>query len=167
MTKYVITNKDVDYTFDNQPCKLRRSITEVCKINGEKFIKILTERVTFVEETVIVEEYPPIFDHETGEVTYKEPKTEQRIFLKVLSQKDEVRTRILTKAEVDAVYNMVKSQVLFGESFYDFEDNLETASLIALTKLDKPYNTLPSDWEIYSETPQEDNQPNYNEMEFG
>lgn len=153
MPKAVITTKDVDYTFDNQPCRLRRRIVQTIKgADNTRTIRVVTDRVRFVQEQVIVKEYEPVVDTNTGVITYKDPDTELRTVMKVLGEKDSPRERKLDPNQVDAVYGMVKGLVTLGNSFVEFEDALESASLLVLTRMDHPFNTAAVDWEVYEPT---------------
>ena len=134
----IITNKNVDVTFEGEPCLLRRSIISTTKkVNTQnKRYVILTERVKYVKETV------KIINEEGEEIE------EVIDVLKVISKKDKESIRVFSFNEINGLYNAIKGQIPTGLSKMQTENIEEKIALLIITQQDKIYATQPQDWKI-------------------
>lgn len=147
MKKQIITNRNVDKTFDKEPCRLLR---EIVGFNGNelgvtKYI-VQTKQVTFVDYEV------PTYD-ETGYPLLDENGeniTETKQALKVLAVKQSDGILLVTKEVSDNLYKAIKSQLELGDSLFDYQQQVELMALLIETQMIEPYDTEAKDWEIYN-----------------
>ena len=134
MNTSIITNKNVDFTFDSEPCRLMRTVIRVEKnpINGfEKYV-ILNERVKYVTEE---------FKDENDE-------TQEREVLKVIDKKDQENVRLYRYEQINQLFGMIKNLIPQDLDYTTTRDVEMQLALLMMTKQDKPYNTNADDWEV-------------------
>lgn len=144
MKKQIITNVKVDKTFEGEDCLLMRTIVGSNKQNDKENFIILTERCNYYDEEVIVldAEGNVVLDEDENPLTELIPK------LKSLGKKDTESVFAVTDVKADLLYNAIKSNVTLGDSYSDFRNKIEHLGLLIGTQQDKPYGTLPTDWEL-------------------
>ncbi len=139
----IITNKDVDYTVDSQPCRLMRTIVRVEENPTKKYRKyvILNERVKFVTLTEVC------FDENGDEQTCELTK------LVAIDKKDQEVVRIYQYDEIDHLYSIILDLIPENISSYTRRQDLEKQlALLVITQQDTPYNTNAQDWVVYGQT---------------
>lgn len=148
MIKQIITSKNVDFTFDSEPCRLLR---EIVSSQTNK-----TGRSTYVVETKLVkfEDYTLKTYDQNGDVILDDNgnevlETKQKLVELGIKQKGGVL--IADKQQSDVLFSLIKDTVLLTDSFFDFKEKIELMALLVETQNQAPYGTNPEDWEIYVE----------------
>ncbi|BAV39262.1 hypothetical protein BPT24_137 [Tenacibaculum phage pT24] len=145
----IITNKNVDVDFDGNPCRLRRTITNVHTRNNKKYYHILTERVRLNENKPIFVDKVEI-DGFGNEIITQEVKYIN--FVEVIDQKDRVQIKSIGKEEYNLSYQAIKLTVPFtDDDLWEFEKKLQDMALLVLTKASTVFNTGNDDWEFENE----------------
>jgi len=119
----IITNTNVDYTFDSEPCLLMRTIINITEQPTGQYRKyvILNQRVKFNEDNKLI----------------------------ILGKKDTEAVRIFSYKEIDALYTMVNKLITAEDSQTFTENKKQQMALLIMTQQDRPYNTKASNWKLY------------------
>lgn len=148
-TMSIITNNKVDVTRNGEECFLKRTITSISKNvkKQEKRYIIINERCNYYDEDMLV------LDTE-GNMTFDtdgNPITETVSILKPLGIKDKEEVITLTFAEINTYFEAIKDQIPSDLSKIESENLEEQIALLLLTQQNPVYNTVDTDWKLYTE----------------
>jgi len=145
----IITNVNVDKTFDGEDCKLKRTIISTHKENKNRVYIVKTERV--IEDTREV----PLLD-EDGDIQFNENgdmvmTTEP--YMKSLGLKDSLATVIMSEDEINGLYQLASANgiTLENNTYTNFINELEQEGLLLGTKQDQPWGTTAEQWVKYND----------------
>lgn len=133
----IITNQDVDTTFEGEPTLLLRTIVSVLKRDDKKTYTIRTNRCKFVtiDKVIVADDGTESTQTVTG--------------LKILSQKDADRVREFTFSQIDQLYNSIKNQIPLGLTKTESEAIEESIVLLLLTQQENAWGIPADKWIIF------------------
>lgn len=140
----IITKEKVDRTFENEHCRVMRTIISSTKtLNNQEFV-IQTDYCNYEDKVV------PMLDSEGNRQYDPNGNLIVKVIqvLRILGKKDKLSHFIVDSVKSDQLFSAIRNKVALGNSYSDFIQQVEQQGLLLQTQMDNPWGYGPDKWKV-------------------